>query len=211
MPRKPSNGNIVYGFGMRLHPILGVRRMHNGLDIGWGNGAGTTLVAPQRAQLIDYRDRGDWGMQARLRAGNIEHRLAHTARLWSGISVGEWLDEDQAVAVMGETGMADGVHVHWEVLKDGKYIDPIQWLSEASAQAASTTTTTTTDVDDEEYDMEPIYITESAQAAKFELRGGRKRSVSKAEWKALRAAESKGRTLYVVIMTAAEISSIPGK
>jgi hypothetical protein len=129
MPRRPSNGNIVYGWGERWHPIRQVWMMHYAEDIGWGNGAGPDLVAPQRAQLIDYRDRGDWGMQVRLRAGNVEHRLAHTARLWDDMNVGDWLDEGQLVAVMGDTGLAAGVHVHWEVLINGVYVDPAAWLA----------------------------------------------------------------------------------
>lgn len=137
MPRRPSPGNISSPYGMRMHPVHGVMRMHNGEDIGWGNGAGTTLVAPQRAQLIDYRDRGDWGMQARLRDGNVEHRLSHTARLWPGLQVGQWLDEGQSVAVMGATGMAIGVHLHWEVLINGQYVNPAQWLADATRGSAA--------------------------------------------------------------------------
>ncbi len=133
MTRRPSLGNIVYGYGMRWHPVRERWQMHYAEDIGWGNGAGLDLVMPQRAQLVDYRDRGDWGLQARLRAGNVEHRLSHTEQLADGVSVGQWLDEGELVAIMGDTGLALGKHVHWEVLVDGLYVDPAGWLASTAA------------------------------------------------------------------------------
>ncbi len=153
MTRRPSPGNIVYRYGMRWHPARKRWQMHYGEDIGWGLGAGTTLVMPQRAQLIDYRDRGDWGMQARLRAGDVEHRLSHTARLFDGVALGAWLDEGANVAVMGATGLALGVHVHWEVLVAGVYIDPAAWLASTAAVKPAEPFPTTTPTEEEEEDM----------------------------------------------------------
>lgn len=137
MARKPSKGTLVYPYGMRRDPISGEQRMHNGEDLA--HDKGVILVAPERAQLVSYRDEGGWGRLAVLRTGKRDHRLAHTSQLVAGVDVGEWFDEGDPVAIMGETGRAMGVHVHWEVTENGTYIDPSAWLARAAATEATTT------------------------------------------------------------------------
>lgn len=141
MPRKPSQGQLVYPFGVRTDPINGSRRMHNGQDLA--HDKGTLLVAPERVQLVSYGTVGDWGRLAVLRAGTRDHRLAHTSQLAPGVRVGDWLDEGEPVAIMGETGRAVGVHLHWEVTENGHYIDPAAWLARYAGRPAGTAGNTT--------------------------------------------------------------------
>lgn len=156
MTRRPSNGTVGDGFGWRFHPIAHEWRHHDGEDIA--HDKGFELVSPAHGlQLVAYTYSGGWGQLATLRGGRLTIRLAHTARLAPGVRVGDYFAEGELVAIMGDTGLATGVHLHWEVLVDGELVDPEQWLYNTRPPAPKPTPTPTPTPEEEE-DMTPRQI-----------------------------------------------------
>lgn len=128
MPRRPSPGNVTDRYGWRIHPISKQPQFHQGLDIGWVGGR--TLVAPENGVVVGHGPQGGWGNRLDFQGDSgALHYLAHTER--SLVPVGSRVTEGSAIAVMGDTGRAAGIHVHWEVRPDGgDTIDPESWLAQ---------------------------------------------------------------------------------
>lgn len=130
MTRRPSPGNVTSPYGWRIHPITGTRRFHTGEDINASDG--TTLVMPGDGTVSAYRLAGGYGRQLTITLDDPRTviTLSHTEALLVG--TGAKLQEGQPVAVMGTTGDSTGIHVHWEVIKDGKRINPVDWLTQTA-------------------------------------------------------------------------------
>lgn len=119
---RPSPGNISSGFGMRNG------RMHMGEDIGWA--AGTKLVAPITGKVVFAGTSGGYGNLLKIVSGVTEIRLGHMASF--AVKSGDTVNEGDYVGQMGATGNADGVHVHWEVIVNGVWLNPAEWLKNAN-------------------------------------------------------------------------------
>lgn len=131
MARRPSPGNISSPYGWRIHPISKVRTLHTGEDIGWA--AGLTLVMPISGRITAYSFSAGYGWRVTIDDGKgTVIWLCHTARLL-GV-VGGWYDEGTPIAVMGSTGNSTGVHVHWEVFRNGVRLNPADWLTSVAAE-----------------------------------------------------------------------------
>lgn len=126
MAIRPAAGNISAPYGWRIHPISKQRQHHDGEDIGWGNGGGTTLRAPISGKVVSYGWAGGYGNRMIIRSGTTDIWLCHMAS--ASVRVGQNVSEGQTVGVMGATGTATGVHVHWEVWINGARQDPAKWL-----------------------------------------------------------------------------------
>jgi hypothetical protein len=126
MPRLPFTGELTDPYGMRFHPITGERRMHWGVD-----GIGGPNLFPESGVLVSHQYTGGWGYMSTIRGDSgYRHRLAHSSSASPLVPVGSWQAEGTAVAPMGMTGTATGIHVHWEVLDGaGNQIDPMGWLT----------------------------------------------------------------------------------
>ncbi len=118
-------------FGEREHPILGVMRMHKGLDYAAAQGT------PVRSIGDGVVVRAGWGngygnlLEIRHRNGFVT-RYGHLSRYASGIHVGTHVDIGQTVAYVGSTGLATGPHLHFEVLVNGQQRDPRVALKQSS-------------------------------------------------------------------------------
>ena len=129
MPRPPTRNPVTSAYGPRIHPITGDRRMHWGEDRGWGGNEGTTLRAPEAGVLTHWGYNPSAGNRLIIRGDSgAQHSLAHNSARWPGLVVGQRIAEGQPVSIMGSTGAAAGVHVHWEVTVDGRLVNPQSWL-----------------------------------------------------------------------------------
>lgn len=126
---RPANGRIGSGFGMRLHPIFHVWRMHSGIDIGAGCGspiraaAGGTVIGRSFDSASGNRLTIDHGMVA-------GHRLVTVylhARSYQ-VGVGQRVTRGQRVGSVGSTGWSTGCHLHFGVKLDGHFVDPQRFL-----------------------------------------------------------------------------------
>jgi murein DD-endopeptidase MepM/ murein hydrolase activator NlpD len=118
----PVDGaRISSGFGERLHPILGYTRLHQGIDFAAPVGA--PVYAAGDGVVEEARWAGGYGRWLKIRHGaEWETGYGHLSG-WA-VRPGEHVHQGQVVAYVGATGEATGPHLHYEVMMDGRKINP---------------------------------------------------------------------------------------
>ena len=118
---RPVNGAVSSGFGMRRHPILGFRRMHAGMDFRAGYGAPIYAVADGRVALAGRK--GGYGNFVRLdHAGGLGSGYGHMSRI--AVRAGQQVRRGQVIGYVGSTGLSTGPHLHYELYRGGRPINP---------------------------------------------------------------------------------------
>ncbi len=122
--RTPVDGaRLTSVFGLRMHPLLGFTRMHQGLD--FGASTGTPVLAAGDGVVEEARWSGDFGRWLKIRhADGLETGYAHLSAWATGLSPGTPVRQGQIVAYVGATGLATAPHLHYQVFKGGRAIDP---------------------------------------------------------------------------------------
>lgn len=107
----------------RLHPVLGTWRAHRGTD--YKARFGTEIYATGDGVVRFAGRNGGYGLMVAVRhPSGIETRYAHMSRIKSGIRSGGPVKQDQVIGYVGATGLANGPHVHYEFLKNGRQVNP---------------------------------------------------------------------------------------
>jgi murein DD-endopeptidase MepM/ murein hydrolase activator NlpD len=122
--KTPINGaRLSSGFGMRRHPILGYNKMHQGLDFAAPTG---TPIFAAGSGTITYRGRrGAYGNFILIKHNNgYETAYAHLSRYSSKFRNGSRVKQGDVIGYVGSTGRSTGPHLHYEVRKSGRRIDP---------------------------------------------------------------------------------------
>src|SRR6266700_50983 len=124
--RKPVNNAIMRsGFGGRRHPILGYVKMHTGVD--WATPYGTPIFASGNGVVEKVGWEGGYGKYVRLKHNNgYETAYGHMAAFAKGMEVGKRVRQGQVIGFVGSTGMSTGAHVHYEILVNGRFVDPMR-------------------------------------------------------------------------------------
>ncbi|WP_375771421.1 M23 family metallopeptidase [Archangium gephyra] len=113
---------ITSVFGSRVHPITGEEREHQGLDLGAKRGQ--LVLAAAKGVVVRAGWNGGHGNQVVLQHdGNVTTRYSHLSRVL--VTPGEELEEGDVVGAAGRTGQATGVHLHFELWRDGEPCDPL--------------------------------------------------------------------------------------
>lgn len=121
----PGYNRITSNYGYRIHPILKVKKLHTGIDIGVPTGG--NIVASAAGTVIYSGSLGGYGNTIMLdHGGSIVTLYAHNSRLM--VKEGVLVKRGDVVAKAGSTGMSTGPHLHFEVRKNGVYQDPLTWL-----------------------------------------------------------------------------------
>jgi murein DD-endopeptidase MepM/ murein hydrolase activator NlpD len=123
---KPSFGTYsVSGFGMRNHPILGVRKFHSGLDINCNTGS--SVHSPGNGKVTAVERRSGFGLVVEINHGfGYKTVFAHLSKAL--VKRGELVTRGQLIAKSGNTGFSSGPHLHYEVHHNGKALDPIDFF-----------------------------------------------------------------------------------
>ncbi len=123
--RPVSSGYISSFFGKRTDPFTGKPANHTGVDFAGKEGDPITAVADG---VVSYSgDRYGYGLLVEVRHGNgYATRYAHNSE--NLVAVGDEVRKGQVVARMGETGRATGPNLHFEVLKDGRRVNPVKFI-----------------------------------------------------------------------------------
>jgi len=123
----PVDGPITSPFGPRYHPILHYTRMHTGVD--YGVGCGVPVRAAASGQVISAGRAGGYGNRIVVDHGLVgDVGLATTYNHLSRFAVtGGHVTRGQVIAYVGTTGLSTGCHLHFEVLRDGAYVDPLRY------------------------------------------------------------------------------------
>jgi murein DD-endopeptidase MepM/ murein hydrolase activator NlpD len=124
--RKPvSDGNITSGFGGRNHPLLGYSKMHTGVD--WGSSTGTQIFAAGNGIIDKVGWEGGYGKYIRIRHANgYETAYGHMSAFARGMEVGRKVRQGQVIGYVGSTGLSTGAHLHFEILINGRFVDPMK-------------------------------------------------------------------------------------
>ena len=121
----PSDAPTSSPFGWRVHPILGYRRFHAGLD--FAADYGSTIRAADSGTVIMAGWYGGYGNAVIINHGkNITTLYGHTSQLY--VQEGQTVQRGQPIAAVGSTGLSTGPHLHFEVRRDGTPIDPASFL-----------------------------------------------------------------------------------
>lgn len=122
--RTPVDGaRITSGFGLRRHPILGYSKMHKGVD--FGAPTGTPVYAAGRGTVEEAGVKGSYGKYIRIRHNSeIATAYAHLSRFGATLRRGGTVGQGDVIGYVGTTGRSTGPHLHYEVLKHGRQVDP---------------------------------------------------------------------------------------
>lgn len=125
--RPVSSGWISSGFGRRIDPFSGELAMHQGVDFATGvTGVEVNAVA---SGVVTYAgDRFGYGQLVEVNHGNgYESLYAHNQEIL--VNVGDIIKKGQIVALSGNSGRSTGPHVHFEIHKNGRVIDPASYIN----------------------------------------------------------------------------------
>ena len=112
-------------FGMRSHPILGYVRAHTGVD--WAAPRGTPIYASGNGEIEEIGPKNGYGKYVRIRHANgYETAYGHMSAFAKGLEVGKRVRQGQVIGFVGSTGQSTGAHVHYEILVNGRFVDPMR-------------------------------------------------------------------------------------
>ena len=132
--RTPVNAaRISSKFGMRHHPVLGYSRMHQGID--FAAPVGTPILAAGSGVVEAVTRLGGYGKYIKIKHNSsYSTAYAHASRFAKGIRPGSKVAQGQVIAYVGTTGITDGPHLHYEVLENGKHINPLKFKFASNAE-----------------------------------------------------------------------------
>jgi murein DD-endopeptidase MepM/ murein hydrolase activator NlpD len=124
--RKPvADGTITSGFGGRNHPILGFTKMHTGVD--WASSSGTAIYAAGNGIVEKAGYEGGYGKYIRIRHANgWETAYGHMSAFARGMETGKKVRQGQLIGYVGSTGLSTGNHLHYEMIVNGRFVDPMK-------------------------------------------------------------------------------------
>ncbi len=118
---RPVPGAVSSNFGMRRHPILGYRRLHAGMDFRASRG--TPIVAVTDGRVVSAGRAGGCGIAVKLdHGGGLQTRYCHMSRM--AVRRGASVGRGQVIGYVGSTGLSTGPHLHYEMYRNGKAVNP---------------------------------------------------------------------------------------
>ena len=121
----PGYSRVSSPFGYRIHPILGIRKLHTGIDIPAPTGTPTVAVAS--GTVIYSGVQGSYGNTVMIQHDNgLVSLYAHNSSLV--VNVGDKVKKGQVVAKIGSTGRSTGPHLHFEIRVNGTAQNPLNYL-----------------------------------------------------------------------------------
>lgn len=114
---------MTSGFGIRIHPILGIARGHNGVDLAVPYGTPIAATADGVVTFANWG--GGYGLLVAVdHGGGIETRYGHMSRL--AVAPGQSVHVGDVLGYVGSTGLSTGPHVHYEVRANGQAVSPFR-------------------------------------------------------------------------------------
>jgi murein DD-endopeptidase MepM/ murein hydrolase activator NlpD len=122
----PTTGFLTSRFSsIRYHPILLENRPHEGIDITAA--FGTPIVAPAAGRVVKVGWENGYGLMVELDHGyGLETKYAHMLR--TAVQVGQMVKRGDRLGYVGSTGLSTGPHLHYEVIVNGRPVDPLRYV-----------------------------------------------------------------------------------
>ncbi len=122
----PTNGWLTARFGERMDPFSGEPEFHQGIDISADKGTPVFATADGTVEFAGYST-GGYGNMVMLRHGfGLETRYGHLNRV--AVKPGEQVRRGEIIGYVGETGRATGYNLHYEIMANGKLLNPLKLL-----------------------------------------------------------------------------------
>ena len=125
----PVNGPVTSPFGMRVHPVTGVYKLHTGTDLGVPCGTEIHVALPGVVTEAGYDSAYGW--RTIVSHGVVDGVLLTTTynhQSHESVSVGDQLSAGQVIGLSGTTGYSTGCHLHFELYVNAALVDPEPWL-----------------------------------------------------------------------------------
>ena len=124
--RTPIDGaRLSSGFGRRRHPILGYTKMHRGVDFAAPKG--TPIYAAGNGIVELAQRNGSYGKYIRIRHNsNYKTAYAHMSGYGRAIRKGVRVNQGQIIGYVGSTGRSTGNHLHYEIIRNGRKLNPMR-------------------------------------------------------------------------------------
>ncbi|WP_147454065.1 M23 family metallopeptidase [Tessaracoccus antarcticus] len=119
--RMPVTGRASSPFGMRVHPITGARKLHDGTDIAAP--CGTPVTAPWPGRVVGAAFHSAYGYRVIMEHDGLRTAYAHLRGL--EVHVGDELAAGTRLGAVGSTGLSTGCHLHWMAWRNGALVDPL--------------------------------------------------------------------------------------
>lgn len=125
LPISKNSFSMASGYGERMHPVLKKMRMHTGIDMIADEGV--SVVAAQEGVVVKAEMAHAWGNIIVIKHGEtFSTSYSHLKSM--DVKKGDNVSKGQLIGLVGHTGLSDKNHLHFELLKDGKAIDPVEYL-----------------------------------------------------------------------------------
>ncbi len=126
--RPIEKGWISSYYGMRVDPFTGLQARHKGVDFAGKDGSG--VIASAAGVVTWAGSRYGYGNLVEINHGNgYVTRYGHNSKIL--VQTGVAVEKGQRIALMGSSGRSTGPHVHYEVIKNGRLVDPIKYVNAA--------------------------------------------------------------------------------
>jgi murein DD-endopeptidase MepM/ murein hydrolase activator NlpD len=123
--RKPvADGMVTSGFGWRTHPVLHISELHTGVD--WAAPFATPIFAAGNGEIEEIGLKGGYGKYVRIRHSNgYETAYGHMTAFARGLDVGSRVRQGQVIGFVGSSGLSTGTHVHYEIIINDRFVNPM--------------------------------------------------------------------------------------
>lgn len=118
--------SITSKFGMRTHPVTGIYKLHTGVDISGSGVNGKPILAANSGRVIKAGYNTGYGNYVVIdHGGGYSTLYGHASRL--NVSKGQTVSRGAVIAYVGSTGYSTGPHLHFEIIKNGEYTNPLSY------------------------------------------------------------------------------------
>lgn len=117
----PIDGPVTSAFGMRVHPVTGVRKLHDGVDIGAS--CGTEVPSVGAGTVVRASQHGPYGLQVEVRHRESSTSYSHLSSI--SVESGQLVGPGTVVGRVGSTGTSTGCHLHFMKIVGGRPVDPL--------------------------------------------------------------------------------------
>lgn len=127
--KRPVSGPVTSPFGMRLHPVLKVWRLHDGID--YAGACGTPVAASAAGRVVLVEHHIAYGLRVVVDHGVVDGRRVRTAYTHlsrASVGLGQAVRQAEPLGAIGSTGWSTGCHLHFIVWADGSPTDPAGWV-----------------------------------------------------------------------------------
>jgi murein DD-endopeptidase MepM/ murein hydrolase activator NlpD len=121
-----STFKITSGFGMRMHPVLKKEMMHNGMD--FSAETGTPVYATANGSVREAFHDKNYGNRIIIDHSN-GFSTSYSQLQKFGVKKSQSVKQGEIIGYVGSSGLSTGSHLHYEIMKDGKYVDPKDYLN----------------------------------------------------------------------------------